>query len=525
MEALEARGYARFDRGPTAIRPYLQRSGIYIFLISFACVYYLSNAPLLLGHYDLGWHLAAGDLIRYRGDIPFQDPWSFTLADKQWYNLSWLSDVIASVLVQYTGFGGLTLFVVASGAVIVGCLTSVCLSSGASPIAVCISVFSACLLYPAFATAPNIYLAASPNTSTMLFCGIFYAVCLQRTRCFLLPVFMVLWANLHGGFLLGFLIIGIFCGAALLRRDWVNLRICGFAAAGCFVAIFINPLGWHIYDGVVATLGHFVQAYITEWWSYFSNMTVPGSIPGIIYILIFIAFEVGHRSSRPVPLESRLLSWLFLFLGLYQFRYMSFFFMFSTVPLALHIDRLLPGRLDYLKIQSSLLAAGIIGACALPLTFTQIEPALGLPQMLSEQDALYLQSHFSHARILNHWNVGGMLIFRTRGAVPVFVDGRAATAYPDALLRDYFKLAEPEIDETAWDTVLEKYRIDTVLWVKAHEELRRFLVDKRGWKEEYAGLYESIYVKPQRSLPPISRLGAEGTTRNPTDDGGSLSAR
>jgi hypothetical protein len=53
-----------------------------------------------------------------------------------------------------------------------------------------------------------------------------------------------------------------------------------------------------------------------------------------------------------------------------------------------------------------------------------------------------------------------------------------------------------EISETAWDTVLEKYQIDTVLWVKAHEQLRRFLVDKRGWKEEYAGMYESIYVKP-----------------------------
>jgi hypothetical protein len=65
-----------------------------------------------------------------------------------------------------------------------------------------------------------------------------------------------------------------------------------------------------------------------------------------------------------------------------------------------------------------------------------------------------------------------------------------------ALLRDYFKLVQLEINETAWDTVLEKYQIDTVLWVKAHEELRRFLVDKRGWKEEYAGLYESIYVKP-----------------------------
>jgi hypothetical protein len=175
---------------------------------------------------------------------------------------------------------------------------------------------------------------------------------------------------------------------------------------------------------------------------------------------------------------------------------MSFFYIFSTVPLALHLDRLLPRQPSKVKVQRSLLVAGIVAACALPLTYMQIDPALGLPQMLSEQDVLYLQKHFPRARLLNHWNYGGILIFRTRGAIPVFVDGRAATVYPDALLRDYFKLVQLEINETAWDTVLEKYQIDAVLWVKAHEELRRFLVEKRGWKEAYAGLYASVYVKP-----------------------------
>jgi hypothetical protein len=476
------------------ISSYFQRSGIYVFLISFASLYYLANAPLLLAHYDLGWHLAAGDLIRDQGNIPFHDPWSFTSGGKQWYNLSWLWDVIASVIFQYANFSGLILFVVACCAFIVGYLTSVCLSSGASTIAVCISVFSSCLLYPAFATFPNAYLTASPNISTMLFCVIFYGECLKRTRHFLLPVMMVLWANLHGGFVLGFLIVGIFGGTALLRRDWVNFKIYSFAGVGCFIATFINPLGWHIYEGLATTLGHFVQAYITEWWSYFENITMPGSIPGIIYILIFIALELLHRGFCPI--EARLLSWLVLFLGLYQYRYMSFFFIFSTVPIALHLDRLLPKQLNNFRVQRSLLAAGIIGACALPLTYMQIDPALGLPQMLSEQDVLYLQTHFSHARLLNHWSNGGILIFRTRGAIPVFVDGRAATAYPDALLRDYFKLVEPEMNETDWDTVLEKYQIDTVLWVKAHEELRRFLVGKRGWKEAYAGSYVSIYAKP-----------------------------
>ena len=414
--------------------------------------------PSCLRHYDLGWHLAAGDLIRERGSVPFQDPWSFTLGDKQWYNLSWLWDVIASVLFQYTKFGGLVLFTVACGAIIVGYLVFICSSSGASALAICISVFFACLLYPSFVTAPNIYLAASPNTPTMLFCVVFYGECLKRTRWFLLPVMMAVWVNLHGGFLLGFPIIGLFCGTALLRRDWANFRIYTLAGIGCFIAIFINPLGWYIYDGVTATLGHFVQANITEWQSYYENMTMPGSIPGIIYILIFVGFELYDRGARSIPLESRLLSWLFLFLGLYQFRYMSFFFIFSTIPLALHIDRLLPRQLKSLEVQRSLLAAGMVGACALPLTFMKIEPALGLPQMLSEQDAQYLQSHFSHARLLNHWNVGGLLIFRTRGTVPFSWTVERLPAYPDALLRDYFKLVEWEIDENAWDTVLEKYQ-------------------------------------------------------------------
>jgi len=221
---------------------------------------------------------------------------------------------------------------------------------------------------------------------------------------------------------------------------------------------------------------------------------MPGSIPGIIYILLFAAFELHYRGY--CPLAPRLLSWLFLFLGLYEFRYMSFFFIFSTIPMALHFDRQLSKRLDSFRVDRSLLVAGAVAACALPLVYWQIEPALGLPEMLSEQDVQYLQTHFPHARLLNHWNFGGLLIFRNRGAIPVFVDGRASTAYPETLLRDYFKLGQSEVEENAWDTALERYHIDTVLWVRPHEELRQFLVGKRGWKEAYTGLYASIYVKP-----------------------------
>jgi hypothetical protein len=477
------------------IKSYSPRYGVYVFLISFTCVYYIANTSLLLGHYDLGWHLAAGDLIRDQGHIPFHDPWSFTSGGKQWFNLSWLWDVIASVIFQHANFSGLVLFVVSFGAVLVGYLASVCLNTGGSAIAVGISVLAAGLLYPAFAAYPNIYLAASPNMFTMLFSVIFYGECLKRTkRVFFLPVIMLLWANVHGGFLLGLFIVGLFGGVALLRRDWASFKLYSLVGVGCFIATFVNPLGWGIYEGLTTVLGHFSQAYVTEWWPYYRNITVPGSIPGIIYILIFVWLELRYRGF--CPLEARLLTWLFLFLGFYQFRYMAFFFMFSTVPLALHINRLLPKRSSDFRAERSLLVAGIVAVCVLPLIYMRVGSALGLPEMLSEQDVRYLETHFPHARLLNHWNYGGILIFRDRGAIPVFVDGRAATAYPDDLLRDYFKLGQPEVNETAWDTVLAKYKIDTVLWVKAHEELRQFLVGKRGWKEAYTGSYASIYVKP-----------------------------
>jgi hypothetical protein len=44
--------------------------------------------------------------------------------------------------------------------------------------------------------------------------------------------------------------------------------------------------------------------------------------------------------------------------------------------------------------------------------------------------------------------------------------------------------------------VLEKYRIEAVFWPKDHDVLRHFLVDESGWKEQYTGSHESLYVKP-----------------------------
>lgn len=472
-----------------------RQAGLVASLITVLSAYYLANAQIMLGHYDLGWHLAAGDLIRAKGAIPLHDPWSFTAGAKQWFNLSWGWDVFASVLFQYTHFSGLLLMVAVCGAAIAGILVTICLRRGASAMAACLAVLFACLLYPSFPAYSNIYLSASPNTATMLFAVLFYGICLGRSRwLLLLPVVMLFWANLHGGFLIGIFLIGFFGAFALLKRDWAALRLYLLAGAGCFAATFVTPLGWHIYQGATATVGNHVQGYISEWLPYYSNFHWPGSLSGLIYILVFAGLEA--RAGKNGPLEARLLSWLFLALGLYQFRYLAFFFLFSAPSMALHFDRELPAHWHAPRVQDFAVFIGLLTACALPLLFLRAEPTLGLPALMTEADARYLTSHFPKARLLNHWNLGGDLIFYTRGAVPLFIDGRAATAYSDAVLGDYLPLGRQQVNEADWNAVLTKYHIDAVLWIRAHEELRRLLVGKQGWKEIYDGTNTSLYVKP-----------------------------
>ena len=65
--------------------------------------------------------------------------------------------------------------------------------------------------------------------------------------------------------------------AAFNRRDWAGVRLFALAGIACVIATLINPLGWRIYEGSAATVGHFVQAYIGEWESYYRNMSMPES--------------------------------------------------------------------------------------------------------------------------------------------------------------------------------------------------------------------------------------------------------
>ncbi len=467
--------------------------GPLLLIFAATCSFYVVIAPLLLGHTDLGWHLAAGDLIRSEGRVPAHDPWSYTAGATRWYNHTWLWDSLASLLFQFGGFTALILATIALGGVIAASLGAICLAGNATPIATSLAVICACILYPTFAI-PDIFLAAAPNNATLLFCVTFYGACLYRRYLWLAPASMILWANMHGGFVLGLFILGVFLAGALLRRDRSAFTAYAIAMAVSLAATLVNPLGFETYAAVLLTVGHFVQRYITEWQPFTTLMGSPQIIPACVYMVLFAILEM--RGGNTARAEARILSWFFLVLGLWQLRYLSIFFLFSALPVALHLSRLSWFRSTPSEDAKLLGAPGLVLLAVLPLLYWYVVPAKpGLPQIYPDTELAYLEAHFPHARLLNHWNYGGYLIFRNRGAIPVFIDGRAATAYPDALLREYFGLLSWKVDEAAWKHMLEKYGVDAVMWPKVHQQLADFLVGKEGWTQVHSGSVANLYVK------------------------------
>ena len=67
-----------------------------VVLVVALCLLYAGASVLFASHNDIGWHLAAGDLILEKGVIPQTDPWSHTADGHPWLNVAWLWDVAAT---------------------------------------------------------------------------------------------------------------------------------------------------------------------------------------------------------------------------------------------------------------------------------------------------------------------------------------------------------------------------------------------------------------------------------------------
>jgi hypothetical protein len=207
--------------------------------------------------------------------VPYTDIFSFTKTGQPWFAWEWLWDVIFAWLHQHWGMA-----TVVVGSTLVIALTSALVfrlayrKSGNPLIAIALTFLAV--------ASSSIHFLARPHLFTLLFTVVFYTI-LERVRenrsarmLWWLPVLTVLWTNLHGGWFIGVVLIGVYGAGELagglfggepgawpaaVKRTLPYAGIAGLCLAASLAGPYTYHLHVHIWEYLTDT---FQREHIQE---------------------------------------------------------------------------------------------------------------------------------------------------------------------------------------------------------------------------------------------------------------------
>ncbi len=157
---------------------------------------------------DLFWHLATGRYIWATGRVPHADPFSWTEPGRAWIAHEWLTETFLYPLYAHGGYPALMLVFasVITAAFAVSYATARLLGA-TRPLAVLVTGLAALASDHTWGVRPQML---SLLLTALTLWVLTHAATTSRTRAlWTLPALLALWANLHGGFIFGLVIIGL----------------------------------------------------------------------------------------------------------------------------------------------------------------------------------------------------------------------------------------------------------------------------------------------------------------------------
>ncbi len=349
---------------------------------------------------DFGWHLRSGNYI-LANSIPRYDIFTYTAKNFVWINHEWLNDVIVSEIYNFAGNVALALFF--------GLLWSSVIVFASRKKDWFLSLLATLAMFPYVGTRPVVW-------------SLLFFVLLERMlegkhkyRLFFLPILFLIWANLHGGFVLGLVVLGIY---TLFSKT----KISPFIFFTSFVATLVNPYGLNLYAEIGRTLFDIrLHFRIQEWAPFFISAS------GIFYIALFCAlFLFIHKENDRVRRLVSLPGALFI-LSFASTRYFPFFIVsslrylerwFTTFIQLIHQP--LTGTRLFIRRLLKVLAVAIILYGFIHILYTLPQD----PEAIYPKSAVaYLKRHPCRGNIFNSYDYGGYLIWKLPEK-PVYIDGR-----------------------------------------------------------------------------------------------------
>ena len=493
------------------------------------------SAALLLGWFspeisdpDFWWHLKTGQYVLQEHSLPAPDPFAYTTTmgstayagepRTRYFNLTheWLAQVLLYVVYRASGFGGVVLFragVLALVCAIVG-LVAYWRSGG---------FYRA--LAAAFASAGVVsaFAADRPFVITFLLLVVTIAILEwagreARPALWLLPPLLLIWANCHGGYFLGWVVLAAYSGEALLLR-WRKRPVPGdrmlWAVCGIAVALSgFNPNGFRIPQILGYYRGSYLTSRLLEW------APTPWWPPRWYSLLLFGAVAVFLLAGRRVRVVDWLLFTAFTVAALTAYRNVVLIGLLAPILIVSYLPdwkRGSPSWFEYSAAAAVIagLAAGIAGG-----SFFQLRAN---PWKWPSGAADFLLAHQVTQPMFNSYEYGGYLMWRLWPRERVFIDGRALN---ESVFQDYARILYNHDDSggKSAQQLLDQYGVQTIVmngfeYVTGNVyKLAPALADPQQteWKLVYSDAQAMVFlrhpppdVQPLNSLAVLEHLEAE----------------
>jgi hypothetical protein len=459
------------------------------------------------GDPDIFWHIVTGQWMVDHHQVVSQDLFTFTVTGKQWIDPEYTTEIIAYLLFKV---GGLTLVSLGFAAVTLWGFLLIWRRVG---LEMSNKVIAAIAIGVAGLGGVEVW-GPRPQMITFAFS------CLEllwldrylrgKSRAiYWLPLVMVAWANLHGGFLFGLVPVGVAGFVEIIhwirgvdgdehKRRVRNLIIIFVA---CVVAAVLNPRGISLYGYVIQPQFSGVQqSFIAEWQSPNFHVLEERGFE-LMLLLVPIAFALRRPSLWDVCLTLAV-----TYLALSAVRHSALFVAAETPMLIWSFtagwDRLAPARriTDWMGLRSK----AMLGGAAAVLVVAIIGTGLFVRSTLDGQTKAtaanfpvgasnWLAAHPTvGTHMFNQYGWGGYLIsrFYPDPNRKVFSFGEA-TLLGNKVMQ---QVADVELGNPDWQQIFAEYDIDYVVDVPEAPEVLALQVDPQ-WTQVYDDGLAVIMVK------------------------------
>ena len=447
----------------------------------------LVNGSNLLRDSDTYWHIAAGKWIIAHYAFPRVDIYSFTKAGEPWISTSWLAQVLYGEAFELAGWAGPIVLAATCIAATIALLTFIL--SRRIPWTYAVVVALAAL------TLSTHHLFARPHVLALPVMvawvnGLVSASESREAPSFRLLPLMALWANLHGGFVFGLVLLAPFAFDALWNQEvsrrtslalrWVAFFICALAAA-C-----VTPYGWEsiLASRKILELGELLHL-IYEWMP--ADFSRFGLFEACVFALIAGALYCGVKLSPP-----RIVLVLILFhMALSHVRNIEIFALLMPLvvlsPLSsqfgLHGARFVKMTFPFASAATLVAILGLstwVFAASHKFSPTTIQSPAAAVDVLKDRNA---------RRVLNDLPFAGYLISRE---LPVFIDGRAEL-YGESFEMAYYRALQLQ-DVNLFLDILKTYEIDAVLLTPS-TPAAGLLDHLDGWQRVYSDETAVLHIR------------------------------